>query len=79
MRYVRDGSTTGLDVDGDGSPETLGTNERISFETSTTVVVAVPPGPPGVGDVDGTRTEQSPGWPCPGATGEADCTGHEVE
>lgn len=79
VRYIRDGSTTSLDVDGDGSPETLGTNERISFETSTTVVVAVPPGPPGVGDVDGTRTEQSPGWPCPGATGEEDCTGHEVE
>lgn len=85
VRYVRDGSTATLDVDGDGDPEELGRSERISFETETTVVAAVPPGPPGVGDVDGTRTEQSPGWPCPGATGDDEgageqrCTGREAE
>lgn len=66
VRYVRDGSTVQLDVDGDGEAERLGRNERISFETETTVVAAVPPGPPGIGDADGTRTERSPGWPCPG-------------
>jgi len=79
VRYVRDGSTTRLDVDGDGEDETLGRSERVSFETETTVVAAVPPGPPGVGDVDGTRTEQSPGWPCPGATGDEHCTSREAE
>jgi len=34
----------------------------VTFETGTVIVVAVPPGPPGVGDVDGTRDERSPGW-----------------
>jgi hypothetical protein len=67
VRYVRDGSAVTLDVDGDGEEERLGTNERVRFETGTTVVAAVPPGPPGIGDVDGDRTERSPGWPCPGA------------
>jgi hypothetical protein len=76
VRYVRDGATVRLDVDGDGDPERLGRNERISFETGTTVVAAVPPGPPGIGDVDGARTEQSPGWPCPGAAGEGE---HRLE
>jgi hypothetical protein len=42
------------------------------------VVAAVPPGPPGVGDVDGARTEQSPGWPCPGATSERGGTAEEA-
>jgi ribosomal protein S9 len=73
VRYIRDGSVVHLDVDDDGDPERLGRNERIGFETETTVVAAVPPGPPGVGDVDGTRTERSNGWPCPGAEREADC------
>lgn len=72
VRYVRDGSTAHLDVDGDGERERLGENERVRFEASTTVVAVVPPGMPGVGDVDGNRDERSPGWPCPGVNdGEA--------
>lgn len=63
LRYVRDGSTVYLDVTGDGEAERLGDNQRVSFETGTTIVVAVPPGPPGVGDVDGTMDDRSPGWP----------------
>ncbi|WP_164974743.1 DUF7286 family protein [Halegenticoccus tardaugens] len=65
-RYVRDGSTAALDVDGDGEEEPLGRNERVSFETRTTVVVAVPAGGTGVGDVDGDADERSSGWPTPG-------------
>jgi len=79
VRYVRDGSIVRLDVDGDGKAERLGQSERVSFETGTTVVAAVPPGPPGVGDVDGSRTEQSPGWPCPGVNGDEDCVARETE
>lgn len=66
LTYVRDGSTAHLDVDGDGEAERLGRNERVSFETNTTVVVAVPPGGRGVGDVDGDADERSAGWPRPG-------------
>lgn len=79
VRYVRDGSTVRLDVDGDGDTEKLGRSERIGFEVGTTVVTAVPPGPPGVGDVDGARTEQSPGWPCPGSTGDEACAARAPE
>lgn len=66
LRYVRDGSTVALDVTGDGTPERLGLDERIAFETDTTVVVAVPPGG-GVGD--GTADERSAGWPRPSCLG----------
>lgn len=66
VTYVRDGGVATLDVDGDGDAERLGTSERVAFETGTVVVVAVPPGPTGVGDVNGDRNETSPGWPCPG-------------
>lgn len=62
LAYVRDGSTARLDVDGDGDAERLGRDERVSFETDTTVVVAVPPGGRGVGDVGGDADERSPGW-----------------
>jgi len=78
IRYVRDGSAVRLDVDGDGERERLGRSERVSFEASTTVVAVVPPGMPGVGDVDGNRDERSPGWPCPGADDER-CTADEPE
>lgn len=64
--YVRDGAPVRVDVTGDGSPELLGTAERITFESGADVAVAVPAGPRGVGDVDGNRDEQSPGWPEPG-------------
>ncbi|WP_132057431.1 DUF7286 family protein [Halorussus amylolyticus] len=62
VTYLRENRTVRLDVDGDGATERLGRNERLSFETDTVVVVAVPPGPSGVGDTDGTRDERSPGW-----------------
>lgn len=68
LRYVRDGSTVRLDVDGDGGGETLGYDERVAFETNTTVVVAVPPNG-GVGDVDGNADERSSGWPRPACLG----------
>ena len=69
LTYVRDGSTARLDVDGDGEAEQLGRDERVSFETSTTVAVAVPPGGRGVGDVDGNADERSAGWPRPTPSG----------
>ena len=72
VRYVRDGSTARLDVNGDGDRERLGRGDRVGFTASTTVVAVVPPGMPGVGDVDGARDEQSPGWPCPGVDDGSD-------
>lgn len=69
--YVRDGATVRLDVTGDGTREVLGRTSRVSFETNTSVAIAVPPGMRGVGDVDGVQDEQSPGWPDAGrATGQ---------
>jgi len=62
VTYVRDGSVARLDVDGDGAAERLGRGERVAFETETTVVVAVPPGGAGVGDVAGDADERSAGW-----------------
>ncbi len=62
--YTR--SAGGVTVDVGGTPVSLGATDPVRFETGTIVVVAVPAGPPGVGDVDGTRDETSPGWPCPG-------------
>ncbi|WP_424000040.1 DUF7286 family protein [Haloarcula salina] len=64
--YARDGSEVTLDVDGDGTAETLGTADRISFRADTGVVVVVPPKPRGVGDKDGTAVEESGGWPTAG-------------
>ena len=64
--YVRDGSSVRLDVTGDGTAELLGTADRVQFAATTHVVVAVPPGPRGVGDVDGQMSEESAGWPTPG-------------
>ncbi|WP_121822214.1 DUF7286 family protein [Halostella salina] len=63
IAYSRDGSPVSLDVDDDGERERLGRSTRVSFEASTTVLIVVPPGKSGVGDVDGQRTEESPGWP----------------
>jgi len=68
LRYVRDGSTVRLDVDGDGEPEQLGRDERVAFETKTVVAVAVPAGPRGVGDVDGNADERAGTWPQPRCT-----------
>jgi len=46
-------------VDVGGETVQLGKTEPIAFEAETVVAVAVPAGPPGVGDVDGTRDERS--------------------
>jgi hypothetical protein len=64
FEYVREPGAVSVDVD--GQSVALGATEPVAFETETVVVVAVPAGPPGVGDVDGTREETSPAWPCPG-------------
>jgi hypothetical protein len=67
-RYVRDGSVVRLDVDGDGTEERLGRDERVAFRTRTVVAVAVPPYRSGVGDVDGNADERAGTWPRPGCT-----------
>ena len=67
FEYVRTEDDVTVDVD--GRSVELGATDPVRFETGTVVVVAVPAGPPGVGDVDGTRDETSPGWPCPGNGG----------
>ena len=72
MRYIRDGSTVSLDIDADGTAETLGRNERIDFTVRTAAIVVVPSGPFGVGDVDGNADERSVGWT--GAGADARCT-----
>ena len=71
--YVR--SEGDVTVDVGGETVRLGETEPVAFETETVVAVAVPAGPPGVGDVDGTRDERSGGWPCPGAMGEPSASG----
>ncbi|UIP01163.1 hypothetical protein Hbl1158_07395 [Halobaculum sp. CBA1158] len=78
IRYVRDGALAELDVDGDGDPERLGHAERVSFHTRTAVVVVVPAGRSGVGDVTGEATESSPGWPCPPSEIRASARGDDV-
>jgi len=80
FEYVRDPGAVSVEVNGESVA--LGSTEPVAFETRTVVVVAVPAGPPGVGDVDGTREETSGGWPCPGplspSPGEKnECTGGE--
>ncbi len=60
FEYVREDATVTVSVDGD--PVEIGSTAPIAFETGTVVAVAVPAGPPGVGDVDGTRDETSAGW-----------------
>ena len=68
VRYVRDGSTARLDVDDDGTPERLGRDERVAFETGTVVAVAVPAYRGGVGDVGGNADERAGTWPEPKCT-----------
>lgn len=63
LAYARDGGTVTLDVDGDGTAETLGRSTRVEFAATVDVVVVVPPGPQGVGDASGARDERSQGWP----------------
>jgi hypothetical protein len=60
--YVRTDESVAFDVNGDGRPDDVGANERVSFRAEATVGVVVPAGPRGVGDTAGDRDEQSPGW-----------------
>ncbi|RXK48486.1 DUF7286 family protein [Halorientalis pallida] len=62
LTYVRDGGVADVDYDGDGEAERLGHADRISFASQTSVVIAVPPGPQGVGDKDGNVDERSASW-----------------
>jgi hypothetical protein len=61
VTYVREDAPVGLDVDGDGDAERLGRNRAVEFDVRTAVVVVVPPGGDGVGDVAGAD-ERSAGW-----------------
>lgn len=70
FEYVRQEGDVTIEIDGE--TVRLGATEPVRFETGTVVAVAVPAGPPGVGDVDGVRDERSAGWPCPGAAGASD-------
>jgi hypothetical protein len=62
LTYVREREPVRLDFDGDGQREWFGRNERVRFAVRTSVGVAVPPGPPGVGDTNGNMDERSVGW-----------------
>ncbi len=62
LTYVRDGGVASVDYDGDGEAERLGHADRIAFESQTGVVIAVPPGPQGVGDKNGNVDERSASW-----------------
>jgi hypothetical protein len=64
LAYERDGQAVRLDIDSDGSPERLGRASRLDFDIRTALLVVVPPGGTGVGDVDGNADERS-GWPRP--------------
>lgn len=62
IEYVRRNETVAVDYDGDGDAEPIGTNRQVTFEAHTGVVIVVPPGGTGVGDVDGEAIETSPAW-----------------
>jgi hypothetical protein len=66
LSYVRDGSSVTLDVDGDGNGELLGSAPRIDFRSEVGIVVVVPAGGAGVGDINGDIHEITKGWPDPG-------------
>lgn len=58
--YLRRDRT--VELDRGGRSLELGVTEPVSFDTETAVVVVVPPGGSGVGDVDGVVDERSDGW-----------------
>ncbi|MDZ7747414.1 MAG: hypothetical protein U5K28_13290 [Halobacteriales archaeon] len=62
LTYIRDGTAVSIDWDGDGHDERAGTATAVSFAYRTAIVVVVPPGGQGVGDVDGNADERSGGW-----------------
>ncbi|MFB6105485.1 MAG: hypothetical protein ABEJ70_00790 [Halobacteriaceae archaeon] len=61
VTYRRRDEAVSVDVDDDGEAERLGRNERVAFDATVPVLVAVPPGGDGVGD-HGEADEQTPGW-----------------
>jgi hypothetical protein len=62
VSYVRDGQAVHVDVNGDGTPETLGRSDRIRFYASSTVAVAVPRGGGGVGNNGTGFRSVTDGW-----------------
>lgn len=62
VTYVRSNEEVEMDMTGNGMKETIGSSERISFDTWTTVVVVVPPGKSGVGNMESDGIESSNGW-----------------
>jgi hypothetical protein len=62
VEYVREADVVAADIDTDGIDERLGRNEPVAFSARTGVVIVVPPGGTGVGDVDGQAIETTRGW-----------------
>ncbi|MFB6085361.1 MAG: hypothetical protein ABEJ84_00925 [Halodesulfurarchaeum sp.] len=62
VEFVRENATVRADIDTDDELERLGSNRAITLDARTGVVIVVPPGGAGVGDVDGDRSEESPAW-----------------
>jgi hypothetical protein len=60
LRYVRAGQP--VRVHADGEVHTIGVARRLHIDVETVIAAAVPPGPPGVGDVEGGLDERSPGF-----------------
>ena len=60
LRYTRAGQPVQVVVD--GGVQTIGHADRLRLSVDTVIAAAVPPGPPGVGDVEGGRDEKSPGF-----------------
>ncbi|MFC4407010.1 DUF7286 family protein [Haloarchaeobius iranensis] len=73
--YSRDGAPVAFDVNGDGTAERVGHADRVAFENSVAVVIAVPAGKQGVGDRNGVADEHTSGWPCPSPGRWPDPTG----
>ena len=60
LRYTRAGQPVQVAVDGE--MWTIGHADRLRLSVDTVIAAAVPPGPPGIGDVEGGRDEKSPGF-----------------
>ena len=60
LRYVRAGQP--VRVHTADAVHTIGVARRLQIDVDTIIVAAVPPGPPGIGDIEGGRDERSPGF-----------------
>ena len=60
LRYTRAGQP--VRVVADDEVQTIGHADRLRLSIDTVIAAAVPPGPPGIGDVEGGRDERSPGF-----------------